>query len=58
MGIDINEVTLVQSLIPITASLLLDKDSGAWFGLIPAAGGLANLVPYIILSRAASPSAS
>ncbi len=44
--------------VAIIAAMLIEKEQGAWFGLIPAAGGLANLVLYIILSRAASPSAS
>lgn len=35
----------------LTAAMLLENHSGAWFGLIPAAIGLANLILYAVQVR-------
>ena len=43
--------------VAITAAMLLEGQKGGWFGLIPAAAGLANLVLYAVQGRLAVPPA-
>lgn len=43
--------------VAITTAMLLEHQAGAWFGLIPAAAGLANLAVLLIQGRSPVPPA-